>query len=98
LQNTSFLKTPWAKAGIFVGDASFTLYLVHPIVIDVFEFIVAKIRLAPIMAVPLMVLTIAACIAAALLFYRFAELPYREWARRLHRSAKPTAVAQSTTA
>jgi exopolysaccharide production protein ExoZ len=73
-----------------IGDASYALYLCHPVVIAVGRMLSLKGWLDP-AAMPWLYLCgiVAASIGAALLLHRFVEAPLTGWARRLSTALTP---------
>jgi exopolysaccharide production protein ExoZ len=76
-----------------VGDASYSLYLFHPYLVEPAQKIVTHFTQSPvviILAIPFMV---AAAIAFALLSYRIIERPSNHWLRATFMAPSPRVVA-----
>lgn len=71
--------TQWMKACEEVGNASYGLYLTHPIVYAAIGFVAGRLRLPPSMAWSLALFAILAAIAAALAWYHMIERPFLRW-------------------
>jgi peptidoglycan/LPS O-acetylase OafA/YrhL len=66
-------KSPSVRLAVLLGDASYALYLVHPIALGAVRRILPAVVEASVLAYSMA--AIACCIAAALLIHRIAEKP-----------------------
>jgi peptidoglycan/LPS O-acetylase OafA/YrhL len=67
---------------VMVGDASYSLYLFHPYIIQLLQKVLGVFNNANILAYLASFATVAVCCAIALLFYRYFEKPVTELLRK----------------
>lgn len=71
------------RTAVLIGDASYSLYLFHPYVLNVFNRVFHPSWDPPsVRAYAMALLAIALCCAAAVVLYRLLELPLTTWLRR----------------
>jgi len=73
------------KTGLLVslGDASYSMYLTHPFVVQVFQKLFAGFASHGLFSLALILLCLVAVMAVALLVHRLVEVPLTRWARHL---------------
>lgn len=84
---------------IAVGDASYSLYLSHLLVINVFAMIWARLSLQGLVVQALFeIAMLVTCISSAIITYRVVELPLLDRMRDRHRKSDSTIIAVGTNA
>ena len=79
-------------AVLLVGNASYALYLVHPFPMRALRVIFARLNLPSFAAAPMYLLvTLAACLAAAIALHLLVEQPILRWGRP--RTVRPVEIA-----
>jgi peptidoglycan/LPS O-acetylase OafA/YrhL len=71
-----------APAVILVGDASYSLYLLHPYVVRAVEEALVPLTTYSVQAIVASIVTIVACLAVAIFSYLTLEKPTNNWLRR----------------
>jgi peptidoglycan/LPS O-acetylase OafA/YrhL len=95
-ERSGLLQTPRWLA--YLGDAAYSIYLVHFLVLSAFAKLVKALALDQhLPEMPLFFLHVALAIAAGCLCHRFIEHPLHQWSRRLFSVAKPAALDSSIT-
>ena len=80
------------RLAVLVGDASYSLYLFHPYVLNVANRVLRAIGVHETYAVAL--LKVALCCTVAVVLYRLLELPMTAWLRSLFLSRAPSRATE----
>lgn len=85
---------PVMRAGVFLGDASYALYLSHPFVLSAIAMVLGRLHLAGIGAAwGYIVGAFVACVAASAVIHAAFERPFHDWlSARLTRRAAPVSA------
>ena len=71
-----FCQAKWTNPAVLLGEASYSLYLVHGFVLPIVGYIVTKLHLpAPVVGLAIVLGGSSAAVVAALLSYKFVEQP-----------------------
>ena len=67
---------------MLVGDASYSLYLFHPYILQIFDKAFKSFEARTVVTYALAVVAVSLCCLASLLSYKYIEHPVTEWFRR----------------